>query len=341
LIIAYGGGLTLSLYPIENPLEVLENSLKDNPRYVTENKNDFILISLTAKYIDDFVELWHERLRGWEIDLFGEILKNINFKAQLDKNGYFSAIISVEPDIGEKIHEKIFSNPIIKKGFSDELKSHFKDLYESVYKKNHKHTYIRYYEIFCHLIIIESNFNLDIAKESIYNHFNQKLLNNIIKPTMKYMDNFEYQIQDQNFSEFFYYNILDFISYCSYISNRAIFLRRNIWAMNYIKMCLNRSYNPTRNMNTFLKDLEGSARLLNSRKEVIESIKNTIGYHVSFASTLIGFFGVFITILLSNSDQNNFFALLFIIAIFILLVLLLSYIMFMSIKNECGKTKNT
>jgi len=339
LIIAYGGGLTLSLYPIENPIEVLEDSLKDNPRYVTENENDFILVSLTAKYVDDFVKLWYERLRGWEIDLFGEILRNISFKAQLDKNGYFDAIISIEPEIEREIHDKIFSNPRIKKGFSDELKSHFKDLYESIYKKIHKHTYIRYYEIFCHLIIIESHFDLDIAKENVYNHYNQKLMNNILKPTMANMDNFENQIQNQNFLNYFCYDILHFIRYYSYISERIIFLRRHIWAMNYIKTCLNPSHNPIGKKDLFLKDLEGSVGLLNSRKEVIESIKHSIGYHMSFTSTLLGFFGVLITIAWSDPYQNSISILIIIVILFILLISLL-YVMFTSIKSECGKAEN-
>ena len=131
----------------------------------------------------------------------------------------------------------------MKKGFSDELKSHFKDLYESVYKKNHEHTYIRYYETFSQLILIEDedNFRIDILKEDTYNYFNNKLMNNIIKPTMGRMNEFENKIQSQNFLEFFRTDILQFDKYNKYISDNVIYLRRNIWAMNYIRMCLNLS----------------------------------------------------------------------------------------------------
>lgn len=337
--IAYGGGLTLSLYPVEKPLEILKNALDDNPRYIIEEESDFISVSYTAKFIRDFFELWRERLKGEELDLFEEILKNICFETRLNNNGYFDAIITVKSEIDDKIHEKIYSNPRIKNGFFDELKSHFKDLYEAVYKKNHQHTYIRYYEIFCHLIIIDDeNFDLNDAKEIIYNYYNNKLLNNIIKPTMNNMDSFESQIRNQNFLDFLSNDVRHFIRYCTYISNRAIYLRRNVWAMNYIKMCLNPSMAPIEKKDLFLKNLEGSVGLLTSRKEVIESIKDSIAYHMSFASTLLGFFGVMIAILLSNPNLNGL--ILPITAIFILILLsLLLFVMFNSIKNECRKPK--
>ena len=338
MIIAYGGGLTLSLYPMENPIEILENSLKNNDRYIIENENDFISVNLTAKYVDDFIKLWEGRLRGWELDLFKDILRNVNFETRLDDDGYFSAIIHVEEELGDKIHDKIFSTDRTKKGFSDELKSHLKDLFESVYKKSHQHTYIRYYEIFCHLVIIEDDFNIDQAKESIYNHFHQKLMNNIMKPTMNNMDVFEKNIKEQTFLGYVY-NILGFIGYSKYISNRAIFLRRNVWAMNYIKMCLKPSQNTIQTKNLFLKDLEGSAQLLNSRKEVIESIKNSIGYHISFASTFLGFFGVLITIIFYDPNLNKFFLLTTIIMLVIILSIL-TYFMFNSVKRECGFEKS-
>jgi len=44
LIIAYGGGLILSLYQIKNPLEELENSLKSDPHYVLEKNGDFLRV---------------------------------------------------------------------------------------------------------------------------------------------------------------------------------------------------------------------------------------------------------------------------------------------------------
>jgi len=51
LKIAYGGGLTLSLYPVEKPLEILKNALDDNPRYIIEEESDFISVSVSVMFI--------------------------------------------------------------------------------------------------------------------------------------------------------------------------------------------------------------------------------------------------------------------------------------------------
>jgi len=293
------------------------------------------------RLINDFFELWNTRLRGNELELFKEIMENICIDTRLDEYGYFDAIIKIESKVKGKIQNEIFSNPIMKKGFSDELKSHFKDLYESVYKNSHKHTYIRYYETFSQIILIEddNNFDIDILKEDIYNYFNDKLMNNIIKPTMRFMDEFENTIQNQNFVEFFWNDILHFFRYHEYISDKAIYLRRNIWAMNYIRMCLNPSKDQIQRKDLFEKNLEGSAELLKSRKEVVESVKNSLTYYISFASVLLGIFGVAVAIIFSNPDYNNNVPAIIMFIIFILTNLLL-FIMFKSIKNECGKPAN-
>lgn len=341
MIIAYGGGLILSLYQIKNPLEELENSLKSDPRYVLEKNGDFLRVKFSDRLIRDFVALWRNRRHSKELELFEEIMKNIYIDTRLDESGYFDAIIKIELKIKEKIQNEIFSNPKMKKGFSDELKSHFKDLYESVYKKGHEHTYVRYYEAFSQLILIENevDFNIDILKEDTYNYFNNKLMNNIIEPTMRRMDIFEKKIQNQNFLEFFRTDILHFFTYDEYISDNVIYLRRNIWAMNYIIMCLNLSEDQIQRKDLFRKNLEGSAELLNSRKEVVESVKNSFAYYISFASVLLGIFGVAIAIILSNPGYNNSVPTSIIIIIFILAILLL-FAMFKSIRNECGKPSN-
>ena len=344
MIIAYGGGLILSLYQIENPFEELENSLKSDPHYVIEKNGDLLRVKFSAGLINDFVDLWNERLIGKELELFKEIMDNIYIDTRLDESGYFDAIIKIESKMEVKIQNEIFSNPRIKKGFSDELKSHFKDLYESVYVSSHKHTYIRYYETFSQLILIEDedNFHIDILKEDIYDYFNNKLMNNIIKPTMRFMDEFEDKIQNQNFLEFIKKDILHFFMYYEYISTRIIHLRRNIWAMNYIRMCLNSSEDQIQRKDLFRKDLEGAAELLNSRKEVVESVKNSLVHYISFASVLLGISGVAVAIILSNpaynNNNNNFPAI--IMFIILLLSILLLFIMFKSIRNECEKPAN-
>ncbi|CAD7767290.1 MAG: hypothetical protein DNFNHJIP_00698 [Candidatus Argoarchaeum ethanivorans] len=77
MIIAYGGGLILSLYQIKNPLEELENSLENDPRYVFKKNDDFLRIKFSDRLIEDFVALWSKRHHSKELELFEEIMKNI------------------------------------------------------------------------------------------------------------------------------------------------------------------------------------------------------------------------------------------------------------------------
>lgn len=318
MIIAYGGGLTLSLYPIVNPIKHLQKSLEDNERYKVEDCGSFIKVSYSNKFITNFIGLWDKRTHSSEVDLFKKILENIYFESRLNETGYFEAILKTESAEVEKIYAQILANTNLKQGFLDELETHFKDIYEFVYIKTHNHTYMRLYEIFCHVVLNEGKFDLDDAKNNVSIYLKNISIFNLIKPVMGNMDAYEKEVQNRSFVSFLRNDILHIFDYYAYVSNRIIYLRKSIWALNYLKTC----FKP-------LEEMDGFVLLLSSRKEVIEAIKNAIGYYVSLASTILGFFGVILALM--NVDKV-------IIAIILMTILiLLLYSMQNSIKSECGK----
>lgn len=302
MILAYGGGLTLSLYPISNPLDIIQKTFNDDPRYTSEKDDDSIKIKYSSEFIQSFIGEWKTRLTGPELTNFEEILGCLCFESRLYENGYFDAILSIDPVIQETVNAEILGNERIKIGFFDELGTHFKDLYECVYKVIHTHTYIRYYEAFCHLIAIEDKKDIGDAKEKVFDHFSI-VIENKIRNTMDDMDDFESQIRNRNFLEFLRYDVSQYIKYSEYISNKVIELRMTVWVLNYMEMCIDVQNSSGKSMKKFT-GASGFAKLVILRKEVVESIKNSIAYHMSLASTLLAFYGILLAVMLSVKIQS-------------------------------------
>ena len=127
MILAYGGGLTLSLYPISNPLDIIQKTFDDNPRYIGEKNGDSLKIRYSLDFIQSFTDEWKNRLAGPEVILFEKILRHLCFESRLNEYGYFDAILSIDSVIEETVNDEILSNERIKIGFFDELSTHFKD----------------------------------------------------------------------------------------------------------------------------------------------------------------------------------------------------------------------
>ena len=138
MIIAYGGGITLSLYPIADPIDKLKDALTDNSKYIVNDSNDYIKINFSKQFINDLITKWKQRTNTSEIELFKKFLENIYFQCRLFEDGYLEVFIKTESDEIEYIFvNEIIINSVIKKGFSDEIEWHFRDLYVVVFNKVH------------------------------------------------------------------------------------------------------------------------------------------------------------------------------------------------------------
>lgn len=400
MIIAYGGGLTLSIVPIVNPLEILKNALIDKSEYRIEMLNGSIRVYFSKDFIKDFINDWENRTpegqaQRNDVILFEKILEGSYFDGcRLDETGYFEAILKTDSSEVEKIYNEIIADPDEqrKNGLSDELKTHFKDLYECVYIKTHKHTYIRLYEVFCHLVLNENKkgqFDLNTAKDDVFIYFNNAALNNIIMQTMSRIDYFEESVRSQNLFDFlrnfyirnifsegvvqaipkilwiktkfvfsdlfkrkqkddpeylalsqelqFQKNLLNtplewfILPFYTDISGETIYLRKIVWALNYIIIILKPYQHSRSQVDSLINNLGNFSILISLRKEVATSIINTINFFVSFGSIVIGFFGVVLAILKLDVIMLGFFI---IISIFIFFIV--SYILYRSIKTECN-----
>lgn len=393
MIIAYGGGLTLSIFPLVNPLELLKNALNDNSQYSIEIQTDSVRVYFSHDFIKDFIDDWKNRTPEGQtqrnnVILLEKILKNSYFdECRLDETGYFDAIFKTDSVEVENIFNEINSDPFAKSGLIEELETHFKDLYECVYIKTHRHIYIRLYELFCHIIFNENRtgqFDLNAAKDEIFVYFNNSTLNNIIMQTMENMDYFEESFRRQNFLEFlsnsYIRNIfkeviiqiipkifwiktklkvsklfklkqksddsnnliqLQFqrkllsqsldsfiLPFYKDISGEVIFLRKIIWSFNYLIIILERHHS-RKSVDSLRNNLENFSKLLSLRKEVSESVKNTISFFVSFGSIVIGFFGVLLAVI-----KLDFIMFIFFIILSSILFIISSYILYRSILAE-------
>jgi len=335
MIIAYCGGITLSLYPIVEPMDILREALKDQSQYLVEDCNDFIKVRFSKQFIDDFIiKVWEPRTHTPEIESFKKILENICFESKLFEDGYLEALIKTESDEVTKIFtNEILGNNEIKEGFSDEIESHFRDLYEVVYNKVHKHTYLRLYERLSHVILNEGNLDLIAAKEDVIDYFRDTMFTRLVRPLMRNIDDYEDEIFKIEFSDFLFKKVCGIVIY-QYMSERTRYLRRSIWALKYVGMCL-----PNRNTqaNEFQADLDAFAYLLDSRKEITESIKNSIAYYITLISTILTFLGVVLAIVLII--YNTKMAIGVIVTLMIISLILILHVMYGSIKIECERVK--
>lgn len=342
MIIAYCGGLTLSIYPVNNPIQNLKNALNSEPEYIIEDYKDFIKVRFCNKFIEDFVKMWEDRVPRYQsnVILFGKILKNIYFdQCRLYENGYFEALLKTDSIEIERIIKEIRINEQRQRGFSDELKMEFKNIYELVYRKIHKHTYIRLNEAFCHLVLNDDkgSFDLNIAREAVFCYFNDITINNVIYPAIRKMDSFEENIRSQTFSTFLatYLNIVYkmgnrfgiMLPVYDDISDHATYSRRIVWALNYIRLCLKQLQFSLPQLHTFSNNLEDFTTILSLRKEVAESMKNAINFYASIGSIILGLFGVILAILKVDFSV--------IIVLLSILFIIISYKLYKSIKDEC------
>jgi len=311
MIIAYCGGITLSLYPMVEPMDKLRKALKDNSQYLVDDCNDFIKVSFSKQFIDDFiVKVWEQRTHSPEIESFKKILENIYFESRLFEDG-------------------------LKDGFSDEIESHFRDLYEVVYNEVHKHTYLRLYERLCHVILNEGKLDLIAAKKDVIEYLRDTIFTRLIKPLMRNIDAYEDEIFKIEFSDFLFKKICGTVIY-QYMSERTRYLRRSIWALKYVGMCLPDRDTP-KQTNEFHADLDAFANLLESRKEITESIKNSIAYYITLISTIMTFLGVVLAIVLII--YNTKMAIGVTVILMIISLILILYVMYGSIKIECERIK--
>ncbi len=337
MIIAYGGGITLSLYAIVKPLDCLKDALKNQLQYNVELYDDFIKVSFSKQFIDDFIgKVWEPRTHSSEIQSFKKIMESLFFEIKLYEDGYLETLIKTESNDVEKIIKEILDKDALKNGFADEIDSHFRDLYEVVYSQVHKHTYLRLYERLCHTTLIgRDNLDLITEKENVINYIRDILSIRLIRPLMENIDEYEDRIYKINFTNFLVKDLFGSIIY-QYMSKMSRYLRRSIWALNYIGMCLPNK-DTLKHNNKFYGDLDDFANLLNSRKEIADSIKNSIGYYISLISTNLTFWSVVLAIILIKG--NSFYVYGPVIVIIFISTIFIAYVMYGSIKTDCERVK--